>query len=103
LSHAEIPDMKLLTTVVCLAGVLGDMASASLAQSTAPPRVDVLRVPDGGIQPDVVADAAGVLHLVYLTGPPGNAAVFYTYSRDGGQHFAPRVRVNSQPGSPCSA
>lgn len=91
--------MKLLTTVVCLAGMLGAMASTSLAQSTAPPRVDVLHVPDGGIQPDVVVDAAGVLHLVYLTGSPGHADVFYTYSRDGGQHFAPRVRVNSQPGS----
>ncbi len=91
--------MKLLTTVVSLAGMLGVMASTSPAQSTAPPRVDVLHVPDGGIQPDVVVDAAGVLHLVYLTGPPGTADVFYTSSRDGGQGFATSVRVNSQPGS----
>jgi hypothetical protein len=90
--------MKLLPTVVCLAGMLGVMASTSPAPST-PPRVDVLRAPDGGLQPDVVVDAAGVLHLVYLTGPAGTADVFYTSSRDGGRSFATSVRVNSKPGS----
>jgi hypothetical protein len=54
----------------------------SAPQSAARSVVDVVRVPDAGIQPDVVVDAAGVLHLVSLAGPPGNADVFYTYSRD---------------------
>lgn len=89
--------MKLLTTLALVVCML--MVTTFAAPSIAQPRVDVLRVPDAGIQPDVVVDAAGVLHLVYLAGSPGNADVFYTSSRDGGQHFAPRVRVNSQPGS----
>ena len=52
-----------------------------------------------GSQPDVVVDAAGVLHMVYLAGPPQTADIFYTHSPDGGRTFAARVRVNSQPGS----
>lgn len=95
--------MKALRTMLCVSWMLGAMTSTALAQSAAPLRVDVVRVPDAGVQPDVVVDAAGVLHLVYLTGPPGNADVFYTYSRDGGQSFAPRVRVNSQAGSAVAA
>lgn len=91
--------MKLFGTLVCLSGTLGAVAPTPARQPVERPPVHVLRVPDAGIQPDVVVDAEGVLHLVYLAGPPGSADVFYTYSRDGGQHFVPRVRVNSQPGS----
>ncbi len=91
--------MKLLSTLLCLSWMVGALAPASVTLSVSPPRVDVLRVPDGGIQPDVAVDAAGVLHLVYLAGPPGSADVFYTHSRDGGRTFARRVRVNSQSGS----
>ena len=91
--------MKLFGTLVCLSWTLGAVAPTPARQPVDRPAIHVLRVPDAGIQPDVVVDAEGVLHLVYLAGPPGSADVFYTYSRDGGQHFVPRVRVNSQPGS----
>ena len=80
--------------------------AAPRAKAIAPsvaPRVEVIRIPDGGVQPEVAIDPAGVLHLVYLTGEPGAADVFYTRSADGGRTFAQPVRVNSQLGSAISA
>jgi hypothetical protein len=61
--------------------------------------VEVLRVPNGGIQPEIAVDSAGVAHMVYLAGEPGAANVFYVRTTDGGKTFTPAVRVNSQDGS----
>lgn len=91
--------MTLLRTLLCLAGLVAISAPIESADTLPLPRVDVLRVPDGGIQPDVAVDPGGVLHMVYLSGPPAGADIFYTHSGDGGRTFAARVRVNSQPGS----
>ncbi len=91
--------MKMLSVFLAASAILGGLAPIATSRSVSAPQVDVLRVPDGGIQPDAVVDAAGVLHLVYLSGAPGASDVYYTHSRDGGRTFAPRVRVNSQPGS----
>jgi hypothetical protein len=62
-------------------------------------KVEVLRVPDGGIQPEIAVDSAGVAHMVYLAGEAGAANVFYVRTTDGGTTFTPAVRVNSQDGS----
>ncbi len=61
--------------------------------------VELVRVPNGGIQPEVAVDRAGVVHMVYLAGEPAAANVFYVRSPDGGKTFARAVRVNSQDGS----
>ena len=91
--------MKMLSVFLSASAILGGLAPVATSRSVSAPQVDVRRVPDGGIQPDAVVDTAGVLHLVYLSGTPGASDVYYTHSRDGGRTFAPRVRVNSQPGS----
>ncbi len=65
--------------------------------------VTVVRVPNGGLQPEVAVDSAGVVHMVYLAGPPAAANVFYVRSSDGGQTFSTAVRVNSQEGSAIAA
>jgi hypothetical protein len=62
-------------------------------------KVEVLRVPNGGIQPEIAVDSAGVAHMVYLAGEPGAANVFYVRTTDGGKTFTPAVRVNGQDGS----
>ncbi len=80
-------------------GLLTALAQATPAEVPSAPRVHVVRVPHGGVQPEVVVDAAGVLHLVYLAGTPAAADVFYTRSANGGRTFVPPVRVNSQTGS----
>lgn len=85
--------------LLCVTGAVAVATPIESADTLALPQVDVVRVPGGGIQPDVAVDANGVLHMVYLAGPPAGADIFYTHSRDGGRTFAARVRVNSQPGS----
>jgi hypothetical protein len=57
------------------------------------------RVPNGGIQPEVVLDAAGEMHMVYFAGDPAAGDLFYVRSQDAGATFTPPVRINSQAGS----
>ncbi len=58
-----------------------------------------LRVPTGGIQPQVVVDGKGVLHLIYYQGDPRHGDIFYVRSRDEGETFSRPLRVNSVQGS----
>jgi hypothetical protein len=60
--------------------------------------VAIVRVPDGGIEPQAAIDTAGMIHLIYFKGPDGKGDVFYTTTTDG-KSFAEAVRVNSQAGS----
>jgi hypothetical protein len=79
------------------------LTTGSPPVSGAPGSVELVRVPDGGIQPDVVTDATGIVHLVYLTGDPAAANVFYARSSDDGRTFSKPVRVNSSDGSAIAA
>jgi len=66
-------------------------------------KVTLMRVPNGGIQPQVSVDAAGTVHMVYYKGDPGHGDLYYVRSRDGGATFSAPVQVNSQPGSAIAA
>lgn len=66
-------------------------------------RVRTERLPNGGIQPQVVTDGRGTLHLLYYSGDAREGNVFYTRSTDGGARFAPALQVNSHPGSAIAA
>ena len=68
--------MKLLTILLCVLSALGVAAPLTSAETLSPPHVEVLRVPHDGIQPDVVVDAAGVLHVVYMAGPTATVDTF---------------------------
>jgi hypothetical protein len=68
------------------------------ALANALPAVRTMRVPDGGIQPQVVA-RGDVVHLLYFTGEPKAGDVQYARSADGGRTFGKAIRVNSEPGS----
>ncbi|MCU1292992.1 MAG: hypothetical protein JWP08_1842 [Bryobacterales bacterium] len=74
------------------------VCSASLIASSLSPRVEMRRVPDGGIQPQTVVDEGGAVHLVYFKGNPAEGDLFYARSKDGLTFSAP-VRVNSVSGS----
>jgi hypothetical protein len=63
------------------------------------PRVEIVRTPDGGIQPQAVIDSAGIIHLIYFKGDPAGGDLFYVWSRPTPIAFSRPVRVNSQPGS----
>lgn len=62
------------------------------------PRVELKRVPGGGIQPQTVVDLEGTVHLVYFKGDPSEGDLFYARSKDGVMFSAP-IRVNSVPGT----
>lgn len=63
------------------------------------PRVELIKAPEGGIQPQAVADARGVIHLVYLKGDPAAADVYYVRRDPGTERWLAPIRVNSVPGS----
>jgi hypothetical protein len=84
----------LLLSALCAA----PCAPSAAAEGSSSP-VTPLRTPDGGIQPQAVMDARGVLHLVYFKGDPGGGDLFYIRRETGKESFSPPIRVNSQPGS----
>ena len=80
--------------------VLAFVCSApALPTATKDLGVTLLRVPNGGIQPEAVVDNHGTLHLLYFSGEPRAGNLFYVRSADNGVTFSKPVRVNSQEGS----
>ncbi len=71
----------------------------SLADIGLGAEVRVERVPEDGLQPQVVVDDQGRIHLVYLKGDPARSDVRYTSRSPGDPTWDPPVTINSQPGS----
>jgi hypothetical protein len=61
--------------------------------------IKAVRVPNGGIQPQAVADLTGRIHLLYYSGDPGYGDLYYTISDDEGQTWSRPLRVNSRVGT----
>lgn len=74
------------------------LSLGSPQRAAATPRVEALRVPDGGIQPQVAVDRNGTVHLVYFKGDPAAGDLYYARSKDG-LTFSKPIRVNSVAGS----
>src|SRR5262249_33114505 len=66
--------------------------------AAAEPKVNFLRVPDQGIQPQVQVDGNGTIHLIYFKGDPGHGDLYYTHFKPGERPAKP-LRVNGHPGS----
>jgi len=82
-----------------LCGLLIPLLLSAAAPAADPEKVTTLRVPEKGMQPQVVMDGKGVLHMIYFTGQDGAGDVFYVHSEDGGKNFSKPLQVNSQAGS----
>lgn len=79
--------------LLCAAfGLLGGMAIADEG-------VRFVRIPEGGIQPQIVRDSAGTVHLLYFKEEPAAGNVFYVRRAEGDDGFSKPLRVNSQAGS----
>lgn len=75
-------------------------AGAALAAQASEARdVVVLKAPDGGLQPQAIVDAKGIIHLIYLYGDPAAADIGYVRKAPGDRQFSEPIRVNDQPGS----
>ncbi|HZT37199.1 MAG TPA: sialidase family protein [Bryobacteraceae bacterium] len=84
-------------TGLWLALLAAGMAAASRAPQGG--AVSLVRAPNGGIQPQAVADGRGVVHLLYFAGDPKHGDLFYVKSRDYGATWSSPLRVNSRPGA----
>jgi len=73
-------------------------AAAALRGAEGDQSVQVMSVPNNGIQPQLVVHEDRV-HLAYYSGEAAHGDVFYVRSDDFGRRFSPPVRVNSQLGS----
>jgi hypothetical protein len=87
-----------LRTAIGLLIGLGTQAVAQAGDGQSAGRVEVIRAPDGGIQPQAAIDDKGTIHLIYFKGDPFHGDLFYT-ERESGKDFTPAIRVNSQGGS----
>jgi hypothetical protein len=75
--------------------LIGSLFPASLSADA----VQVRRIPQHGVQPQVCVDTDGVVHLIYLVGDPAHSDIEYVRSVDGGASWSAPLRVNSQAGS----
>lgn len=95
--------MKLRWLFIALALALAALntGNAKLAKSNFDPgkKVNLIRIPNKGLQPQAVVDERGTLHLIYLAGEPSASDVFYVRRAMGKTEFSTPLRVNSQPGS----
>jgi hypothetical protein len=88
---------------ILIGGFCGALISQPAEAGGRQNRVAVITTPDGGIQPQAVADDAGVVHLIYFKGEPGGGDLFYVRSKPGTTDFSTAIRVNSQPSSAIAA
>jgi hypothetical protein len=84
------------TAIALIAAIAMTRAKADMSVDD---MVELIRTPNGGLQPQAVADAGGALHLVYFAGDPSAGDVFYVRRERGKKDFSSPIRVNSQPGS----
>src|SRR3984893_3088609 len=91
-----------------LARLLLGIAVIALVAVTAAPHlkaarhadnVTMLRVPHGGIQPQVAVDEKGILHLIYFGGDPSHGDLYYVHSANAGASFSDPIRINHEPRS----
>src|SRR6266704_3222757 len=61
--------------------------------------VELIRTPDGGIQPQAAVDNRGVVHLIYFKGEADGGDGFYVHRKAGEMEFSKPVKVNSRSGS----
>src|SRR3954469_14911714 len=61
--------------------------------------VRVEDVPERGVQPQVVVDAAGTAYLIYLKGEPQRSDIRYVQRAKGAKTWSDPIAVNNEPGT----
>ncbi len=70
-----------------------------IAHASANNRIEILRTPDGGIQPQAVADKNGAVHLIYFKGEGKGGNIFYVRRNFSAEKFSAPIQINSLPDS----
>jgi hypothetical protein len=76
---------------ICLIG-------ASHSTVNAETKVKLAKTPNEGIQPKVIVDGSGTIHLVYYKGDAQSGNIYYSRKNSGDDFTAP-IRINSVPDS----
>jgi hypothetical protein len=79
------------------------VALFAASETSRNPDISLVRVPNGGIQPQAVMDRSGKLHLLYYSGDPAGGDLYYVNSSDAGRTWSAPLRVNSQAGIAVAA
>lgn len=87
------------SAAITILATLIPLALGRIATGEQPIEVRTIRVPEQGIQPHVVVDDKGVVHMIFFRGDPMNGDIFYVRSTSSGVTFSKPIRVNSQPKS----
>ena len=69
------------------------------ASIPATPKIDLLRTPHDGIQPQTVLARNGALHMIYFQGDAAAGDIEYVRRDPTGKDFSQPIRVNSEPRS----
>src|SRR5437899_3264248 len=85
-----------LGTLVGVSGLIVGCGAGSAVRADAP-RAEVIKTPNGGIQPQAAVDARGTIHLIYFKGDAGGGDLFYQRRAAGQSAWSAPIRVNSQP------
>ena len=100
MNRSEFPRLTWAATtasIMALALIVSPTGAAK--RNEAVQRVSMIRVPNGGIQPQIAIDDKGVLHMLYFSGDAAHGDLYYVRSGDGGTTFSVPIKVNSHPGS----
>src|SRR4051812_25090812 len=89
--------MKVRLLPLCAAALF---AGSGLSRN---PDISLVRVPNGGIQPEAIVDRSGSVHLLYYSGDPAHGDLFYVKSSDSGVTWSRPLRVNSEVGTAIAA
>jgi hypothetical protein len=73
------------------------LATTFVVTASEASRVNILRTPDEGIQPQAAVDARGMVHLIYFKGDPKGGDIFYVRSAAGRAPFSNPIPVNTHP------
>ena len=90
----SVRNVSRLSLLICGFALLSAVGAVNPVQ----PSINLMRVPDSGIQPQII-EKDGVIHLLYFTGDPRNGDLNYVASHDYGKTFSKPIRVNSEPGT----
>jgi hypothetical protein len=81
-----------------IAAMIAVASFISRSPAAAPPAISLIRVPDGGIQPQAISDENGTVHLLYFKGEAAHGDLFYARLISTGTFSVP-VRVNTNAAS----
>jgi hypothetical protein len=90
--------MFIRTLPLLFIALVAPLVSSPIYDAARSSRITLLRLPDGGLQPQTAVDDRGVVHILYFKGDPAHGDLLYARLNPDGT-FSKPLRVNTRPGS----